>query len=54
MANHQGIKKHHPLSIYDQYNQAMRLLSKSAVSKLNMIFTMDYLEPIAAFSVNQM
>ena len=44
-----ALKKHHPLSIYDQYNQAMRLLSKSAQQKLNMIFTMDYLEPIAAF-----
>lgn len=43
------LKKHHPLSIYDQYNQAMQLLSKSAQQKLNMIFTMDYLEPIGDF-----
>ncbi|KRM26637.1 MULTISPECIES: TetR/AcrR family transcriptional regulator [Limosilactobacillus] len=43
------LKKHHPLSIYDQYNQAMQLLSKSAQQKLNMIFTMDYLEPIGDY-----
>lgn len=44
-----ALKKHHPLSIYDQYWQAMRLLSPSAQHKLNMIFTMDYLEPIAEY-----
>ncbi|MGM9892673.1 TetR/AcrR family transcriptional regulator [Limosilactobacillus sp.] len=43
------LKKHHPLSIYDQYNQAMFLLSKSAQQKLNMIFTMDYLGPIGDY-----
>ena len=43
------LKKHHPISIYDQYNQAMVLLSKSAQQKLNMIFTMDYLEPIGDY-----
>lgn len=43
------LKKYHPLSIYDQYNQAMVLLSKSAQQKLNMIFTMDYLEPIGDY-----
>lgn len=43
------LKKHHPLSIYDQYRSAMILLSKSAQQKLNIIFTMDYLEPIGDF-----
>lgn len=43
------LKRHHPLSIYDQYNQAMQLLTKSAQQKLNMVFTMDYLEPIGDF-----
>lgn len=43
------LKKYHPLSIYDQYNQAMALLSKSAQQKLNMIFMMDYLEPIGDY-----
>lgn len=43
------LKKHHPISIYDQYNQAMRLLSKSAQQKFNMIFTMDYLVPISEY-----
>ena len=43
------VMRKHDLSPNDQYNQAMRLLSKSAQQKLNMIFTMDYLEPIAAF-----
>ena len=45
----QSLKKHHPLSIYDQYWQARRLLSTSSQQKLNMIFTMDYLEPIAEY-----
>lgn len=43
------LKKHHPISIYEQYNQAMQLLSKSAQHKLNMIFVMDYLVPIGEF-----
>ena len=43
------LKKHHPLSIYDQYRQAMLLLSKSSQQKLNIIFTMDYLEPISDY-----
>lgn len=45
----EALKKHHPLSIYDQYWQARRLLSTSSQQKLNMIFTMDYLEPIAEY-----
>lgn len=43
------LKKHHPLSIYDQCRQAMLLLSKSSQQKLNIIFTMDYLEPISDY-----
>lgn len=43
------LKKHHPLSIYDQYRQEMLLLSKSSQQKLNIIFTMDYLEPISDY-----
>ena len=43
------LKRHHPLSLYVQYKQAMRLLSKSSQQKINMIFTMDYLEPVSAF-----
>lgn len=43
------LKKHHPLSIYDQHRQAMLLLSKSSQQKLNIIFTMDYLEPISDY-----
>lgn len=43
------LKKHHPLSIYDQYRQAMLLLSKSSQQKLNIIFTMDYLELISDY-----
>lgn len=43
------LKKHHPLSIYDQYRQVMLLLSKSSQQKLNIIFTMDYLEPISDY-----
>ena len=43
------LKKHHPLSIYDQYRRAMLLLSKSSQQKLNIIFTMDYLEPISDY-----
>ena len=43
------LKKHHPLSIYDQYRQTMLLLSKSSQQKLNIIFTMDYLEPISDY-----
>ena len=39
------LKKHNPQSIYDQYRQAKLLLSKSSQQKLNIIFTMDYLEP---------
>ena len=36
-----ALRRHHPISIYEQYNQAMRLLSKSAQRKFNMIFMMD-------------
>lgn len=43
------LKKHHPLSIYDQYRQTMLLLSKNSQQKLNIIFTMDYLEPISDY-----
>ena len=43
------LKKHHPISIYDQYNQAIQLLSKSAQRKYNMIFVMDYLGPIGEY-----
>lgn len=43
------LKKHHPLSIYHQYRQTMLLLSKSSQQKLNIIFTMDYLEPISDY-----
>ena len=43
------LKKHHPISIYDQYNQAIQLLSKSAQRKYNMISVMDYLGPIGEY-----
>lgn len=43
------LKKHHPISIYEQYNHAMRLLSESSRQKLNMIFAMDYLAPISEY-----
>ena len=39
------LKKHHTISIYEQYNQAIQLLSKSSQRKFNMIFVMDYLGP---------
>ncbi|WP_267200837.1 TetR/AcrR family transcriptional regulator [Limosilactobacillus kribbianus] len=44
-----ALRRHHPISIYEQYNQAMRLLSKSAQRKFNMIFMMDYLDPIGDY-----
>lgn len=43
------LRKHHPLNVYDQYQEAKRELSESAQRKLDMLFTMDYLEPIADF-----
>lgn len=43
------LKKHHPLNVYDQYQEAKRELSESAQRKLDMLFTMDYIEPIADF-----
>lgn len=43
------LKRRHPISIYEQYNQAMRLLSKSAQQRYNMLFTMDYLIPISNY-----
>lgn len=39
--------KYHPLSIYAQYQAALRQLTSSSQHKLNMIFTMDYLEPLS-------
>ena len=44
-----ALKKHHPVSIYDQYHQAVSLLSKSSQQKLNMILAMNYLQPIAEY-----
>ncbi len=44
-----ALKRHHPISIYEQYSQAMRLLSKNAQRKFNMIFMMDYLQPISDY-----
>ena len=41
--------KYHPLSIYAQYQAALRQLTSSSQPKLNMIFTMDYLEPLSEF-----
>lgn len=41
--------KYHPLSIYAQYQAALRQLTSSSQHKLNMIFTMDYLEPLSEF-----
>jgi AcrR family transcriptional regulator len=43
------LKKHHTISIYEQYNQAIQLLSKSSQRKFNMIFVMDYLGPIGEY-----
>ena len=44
-----ALKKYHPVSIYDQYHQAIHLLSKSSQQKLNMILAMNYLQPIAEY-----
>lgn len=41
--------KHHPLDIYSQYQTALRQLTPSAQHKLNLLFTMDYVEPLADF-----
>ena len=41
--------KYHPLSIYGQYQAALHQLTPSAQHKLNMIFTMDYLEPLSQY-----
>lgn len=41
--------KYHPLSIYAQYQAALRQLTSSSQHKLNMIFAMDYLEPLSEF-----
>ena len=41
--------KYHPLNIYSQYQAALRQLTPSAQHKLNMIFTMDYLEPVSEY-----
>lgn len=43
------LKKHHTISIYEQYNQAIQLLSESSQRKFNMIFVMDYLGPIGEY-----
>lgn len=43
------LKKHHTISIYEQYNQAIQLLSKSSQRKFNMIFVVDYLGPIGEY-----
>lgn len=43
------LKKHHTISIYEQYNQAIQLLSKGSQRKFNMIFVMDYLGPIGEY-----
>ena len=43
------LKKHHTISIYEQYNQAIQLLSKSSQRKFNIIFVMDYLGPIGEY-----
>lgn len=43
------LKKYHTISIYEQYNQAIQLLSKSSQRKFNMIFVMDYLGPIGEY-----
>lgn len=39
----------HPKDIYEQWQSAGDLLSKSSKQKLNVIFMMDYIEPIAEF-----
>lgn len=43
------LMKHHPRSVYDQFNDAQALLSKSSQRKLEILFQMDYIEPIAEF-----
>lgn len=43
------LMKHHPRSVYDQFNDAQALLSKSSQRKLEILFRMDYIEPIAEF-----
>lgn len=44
-----ALLKHHPLNIYDQYQAAKRELSTNAQRKLDMLFMMDYIKPIAEF-----
>lgn len=43
------LMKYHPRSVYDQFNDAKALLSKSSQRKLEILFRMDYIEPIAEF-----
>ncbi|MDO4455106.1 MAG: TetR/AcrR family transcriptional regulator [Ligilactobacillus agilis] len=43
------LKKHHPVSIYDQYKEAKMELTTSAQRKMDMLFMMDYIQPIADF-----
>lgn len=39
----------HPKSIYEQWQSAGELLTKSSRRKLNVIFMIDYIEPISEF-----
>ncbi len=43
------LMKYHPRSVYDQFNDAQALLSQSSQRKLEILFRMDYIEPVAEF-----
>lgn len=45
----QTLLKLHPKDIYEQWQSAGDLLTKGSRRKLNVIFMMDYIEPIADF-----
>lgn len=45
----QVLLKYHPLSVYSQYQNARRSLSASSQLKLDMIFMMDYIEPLSEY-----
>lgn len=44
-----AILKYHPLSVYSQYQFTRRSLTASSQLKLDMIFMMDYVEPLSEY-----
>lgn len=45
----QVLLKYHPMNPYSQFQSAKKLLSDSAKRKLNMLFKMDYVQPITSY-----